>query len=240
MSKNFGNVENKALETEFHLKNFESSYKKNKVFESQCYFNAFLSATRSMTMVLQFVMKDTEDFNEWYKEQTSRLKEIKNLQFFVNFRNDSIHQGKNFVFSADWSLNSENDERELETFFKPESFQIFRSKISKDILNASREYFTALLRVIQQCYVKYGAIIDPDQYWTIKNIESKRLTCEDVEESMGFPRGWTGISKYTERERKKFLIQSIRSREAITCPLEPLFKNYLGINKMGEQIKQKI
>lgn len=239
MSKNFGYIENKVLEAEFHLKNFKSSYKMNKIFESQCYFNAFLSAARSITMVLQFVMKDIEDFNEWYKKQTTWLKESDTLRYFVDFRNDSIHQGKNFVISADWNVNSESGERELETFFKTESLQIFRSKISKDILNASGEYFTTLLRIIQQCYVKYGAIIDPDQYWTIENIENKKLTCEDIEESMGFPRGWTEIDGYTEKERKEFLIQSIRSREATACPLEPLFYNYLGVNKMGERIKKK-
>ena len=50
-------------------------------------FSAYVSALRSITFTLQFVMKKYPDFDKWYKIRQDRLRNSKVAKSFVEFRN---------------------------------------------------------------------------------------------------------------------------------------------------------
>ena len=55
--------------------------------------NAFLSATRSVTFAMQNDLSTTPGFTDWYTEKQNEMRHDEIMQFFVEQRNISIHQG---------------------------------------------------------------------------------------------------------------------------------------------------
>src|ERR1035438_1129679 len=72
MAQSFGVVEGKLCEAEFFLSQFSGSSRFS--FDAQCYFSAFVSAARSVTLALQATMSGTADFDQWYQAAQARLK----------------------------------------------------------------------------------------------------------------------------------------------------------------------
>ena len=61
--------------------------------EFQFELNAFLSASRSLTFVLQKAMADVSGFASWYEQQQTRMKADAPMCFFLSLRNVSQKQG---------------------------------------------------------------------------------------------------------------------------------------------------
>jgi hypothetical protein len=53
--------------------------------------------------------------------------------------------------------------------------------------------FETALGLVFDCYLRLGAIVNGQQYFTEANFRSIGKTIEDAEAELGFPRGWTGI-----------------------------------------------
>ena len=93
MAQSFGIVEEKVREAEFFLEQLRAS--KRHSFNARCYFSAFVSAARSVSLALQTTMDGVDGFEPWYKSAQARLKTDPLAKFFVEVRNDSIHKGLN-------------------------------------------------------------------------------------------------------------------------------------------------
>jgi len=93
MSQSFGIVEEKLREAEFFLDELCKTNRRS--FQAQCFFSAFASAARSVTLALQATMSDVDGFSDWYEQAQARLKLDPLARFFVEIRNDSIHKGLN-------------------------------------------------------------------------------------------------------------------------------------------------
>jgi hypothetical protein len=51
----------------------------------------------------------------------------------------------------------------------------------------------------------FAHIIDPEVYLTTRALRAKGKTIEDIEEEMGFPRGWTAVLSDDSEERLRVL-----------------------------------
>lgn len=123
-------------------------------------------------LTLQYSLNDLDGFEAWYSKKKNILQESRIAKYFLQFRTKSIHQGKNFAFSLD-NDEIDNNESKLKSWFKQSKMiNLFESKINQDIYSASKEYFCLLLKIIQECYVEFAKIIDPDQFWTIENLKN--------------------------------------------------------------------
>jgi len=65
------------------------------------------------------------------------------------------------------------------------------SEIKSD-LTACNKYFILLLELVCDCFKNFGNIIDPVQNFVYCVTEAGK-SLEDIEEELGFPRGWTKI-----------------------------------------------
>jgi hypothetical protein len=151
------------------------------------YFSAFVAAARSVTFSLQASIKDAEGFAEWYGDWQQRLRANKSARFFHACRTDNQHVGLNPVMGAHVSKNVG-----ISIFGQPELGR-YDWLPEEDVATACRANMKILCELISDCYRKFGLLIDPDQIYSPDGLNAKGWTLEDVEEQLGFPRGYTDI-----------------------------------------------
>ena len=93
MARSFGIGEEKLREADFFLKQLCRS--NNLSFEARCFFSAFVSAARSVTLTMQASLTGVRDFDQWYEEIRIKLKTDRLAPHFVEIRNDIVHIGIN-------------------------------------------------------------------------------------------------------------------------------------------------
>ena len=215
MVYSFDIVEQKVRESEFFLKKMVESGQQ--WFEFSCYLTAFLSAARSITFALQR-FNHINGFREWYESKQETLKKDTLAKFFIEIRNDNVHGGSVPISGA--------------IFFHDKAVYRFRDTDNleqEDVVTNCRIQFVKLLEIVYDCYVKFGIHIDPQQYFTKENFETKGLDIDDAEISIW---GWVMTSYIEEGMDEDDRWYELRSKVG-ECEINHLFKAYL--NKVTPQ-----
>lgn len=226
MRRSFGLVDAKVFEADFFLDKL-SNYETG-LFAVRCYFNAFVSAARSVTYSMQAVMHDIKDFKEWYAGWQKLLRQDDLARFFHDTRNEIHHVGENFVRGAIFEIE---DGQLIGRYYFDQPIDIGEtddpvgqnSIPAEDIVAACTKYLVLLVEMVFDCYTKFGQIIDPEEYYTVRNLGALGLTVEDVEELLGYPRRWTEIEGVDASTRLEYLRSSIPGTE-----VDVIFLKYLG------------
>lgn len=92
----FDTVDHKVAEVEFFLRRMFRS----NCFEFNCYFSAYLSAARTVTLALQRFYH-IEGMEAWYEERRETLKKNQLARTFMLLRNDHVHGGM-YPVSGSW------------------------------------------------------------------------------------------------------------------------------------------
>jgi hypothetical protein len=194
MASSFGVVENKLREAEFFLGQLRDTNRLS--FEADCYFSAFVSATRSVTLAMQASLKGVPGFNDWYESAQKRLKIDSLAPFFVECRNEVVHTGTNPLnrvspdhFHDDLALQLHGDHRG-HVLVLPDA-QRRDSTVLVDAVEACEQYFTSLVSVVYECYSEFKTVVDGRWYFTEANFNSLGKTFEDALVELGFPWTWT-------------------------------------------------
>ncbi|KAA6350617.1 hypothetical protein EZS27_002009 [termite gut metagenome] len=87
------------------------------------------------------------------------------------------------------------------------------------------------MELVCDCFKNFGNIIDPAQYFVYCITEGGKLL-EDIEEELGYPRGWTEIEGIPYEERIRMLRQEFEKDVMI----DSVFEKHLGTNRFGEKI----
>lgn len=236
MSRSFGIVESKMLEADFFLDKLKESANQFFVWqECQFYFSAFLSSARSVTFALQASINGSEELEKWYKEKQDVLKNDKESRFFVEVRNLSQKIGY-CPISGGRMYKDNNGNYNFILHFDLWNTENLKYIPEEDVITVSERFFMKLLEVIQDCYANFGYIIDSRKHYTVKNMKRLGKTVEDLEEELGFPRGWMDVDESSKEERMSFLLEYIRSRE-VNDSIDLLFIKYLGTDRFGKRVK---
>jgi hypothetical protein len=183
--RNFGIVDDKLGEADHFCDQVaEGGADFHKVSYS---FSAFVAAARSVTFALQACMKDADGFEAWYAQWQERLKADKLSRFFHSARTDTQHVGLNPVRGGIGYRGIH-----ICLFGQP-AFGHYDWLPEVDVATACRLHMRTLCDLIRDCYREFGMLIDPDQIYSAEGLLAKGWTLEDVEEQLGFPRGWTNI-----------------------------------------------
>ncbi len=218
MSKSFELVDHKVAEADFFIEKLcEAGLD---LFSARCYFNAFVSASRSITFSLQAVMKDISGFNDWYQEVQDSLQNNQLARFFVRARNVTQKVGGHPVNGG---YVKAHDGSSSLVFT---SSQEFPHVPSQDVASACKDYLSFLVDIILVCYEKFGKIIDPEMYYTEEAFAERGLTIDDAdEEAFGF-RGWTQAPDVPTEARWQMI------RDYMTgCEIDHLFEKYTKRNR---------
>jgi len=219
MARSADLIDAKVFEADFflgHLRNSGTDF-----FAVRCYFSAFASAARSITFAMQAVLRDTPGFREWYDGEQARLKAHPTARFFHLARNDSqkvgitpVNQGR-----SEWR----SDGPPLVTYHFSGGFQGDPSLVPQtDVASACRELLTLLVEVVYRAYEEFE-IVTPRSFFSVANLKRTNLSIEDIEEAVGFPRGWTHAEGLGIEARLKML-----ERVTPDTAIDGMFLKYLG------------
>jgi len=152
-------------------------------------FSAFASAARSVTWVLQKCMAGVQGFDEWYTPRQEALRADPLARFMKEQRN-SVQKGAQLAikgghmsaggtsirFFFDWALAAEAG-----------------IDGNSDVVSLCRSFFAGLVILIHECLRDFRYLLDPHTFLTPKWMAERNLTPDDLEEELGYPRGWTSI-----------------------------------------------
>lgn len=193
MSGSFGVVENKIFEAEFFLKKLQGTGCMS--FDATCFFSAFVSASRSVTLSLQAAMSGVSGFDGWYEVARKSLVADKLAKYFVEVRNDVIHTGRNPLNRVPLKHLREHLSRQLRASGGSHVLVIPNASQDKqttlvDAVSACKEFFGSLLALVFECYMAFRTVVDPRWYFTEENFISAGRALEDALSELGYPASW--------------------------------------------------
>ena len=216
MTRSFGLVDYKVQEAEYFLLELRHRGKEINFAAVQFCASAFVSAARSITYAMQASLKSHPKFEPWYAKRQELLRSDPLARFFHDFRTVTQHIGTNVVAGG-----SRGDDGTFYYYFAP--CPDLPTVPEQDVLSACESYFVMILRLVYDCYVELGPIIDGQQYFTQANFEAMGKTIEDAEQELGFPRGWTDIDR---PGIEPYRWQALR-KQADGCLIEDQFEHWL-------------
>jgi hypothetical protein len=231
MARSFQIVEYKVSEADFFLLKLEDCTYEMRFFEARNYLSGFLSATRSITFVLKASLHDLSGFEAWYKNHEAILKKSSLAKYFLESRNLSQKVGYYPITGCGSYKDTDGTER-VRYYFSDYIETKNVAVPQTDVYIACLTYFKMLLEIVYDCYQVFGYDIDPDKYYTIENLKRLNLSIEDIEEQLGFPRGWTGMGGGSVEDR----IEAIRKTRS-TQGIDHVLINRLGKNRFGEKFE---
>jgi hypothetical protein len=86
---------------------------------------------------------------------------------------------------------------------------MFTDYDGEDAVELSKNHLGVLTYIVKDCYQTFGFLIDPRMYYTLENLQRLGLTIGDVEEELGFPRGWTDADGASDADRLQALRRNI-------------------------------
>jgi len=181
-------VAQKVGEADFFLEKLKATDSWNEEFDY--YFSAYATALRSITFILQFVMRKFPGFDEWYKPRQEKLRKSSVSKLFVELRNNTQKTGilpiakKNSITEGKFYLTDQ--------FFLPPKLS-FKDIPEGGVVELSEICFVEILEALAECYKDFDVYIDPRTLFTERGIRALNWNIEDIEEYMGIPRGYTDL-----------------------------------------------
>jgi hypothetical protein len=216
-SKGFYLVADKAGEADYFLERMKENQLDIQSFGYL--FSAFVSASRSITFVLQSVMSNYPNFDNWYSPHQETLKSNELAKYFVGLRNEALKTGRSPISHYGSYIDGEMKTSQvfIETKYlkgKPEGY----------LLELCINYLKDVLKVLKACYLDYSVYVNPRAIFTSEGLSELGWTIEDLEESLGLPRGCTDIPEDSPEKNKNRL--SILSGNGGDEIMEQYFEKY--------------
>ncbi len=229
MGRSFDRVDNKIAEAEFFYTKLTAPSCLPP--EANWYLSAFASAARTVTFGLQSVMNAVDGFPSWYERKVTAMKADGNNRFFHRLRNELLHLASTPINCID--LNHQEAchllRELLNAQFKGTALWFGtlddreHEPPVRDVKAAAKQYLTALIELVYDCYVDFGPYIDPKQHYTQEHFTHIGKSIEDAEEELFGIRGWTKAHGYPEVYRW----QALRDSQT-GCGINHIFEEYLG------------
>ena len=161
------------------------------VFAFRCYFSAFVSAARSVTFVLQFVMHGVDGFDEWWGERQDEMRLDPLLRFFVERRNETLKTGETRITGGMFHIGDDGQPVVRHFFGGYGPLDPF-TPVVDDVESAAREYLDLLATLVRDCRGRFAAAIEGP--FDLEALAATGWTVDELEERLGWPPGWSSPS----------------------------------------------
>lgn len=181
-------VEERLLEAEYFLKRM--ARERGEPFGYN--LNAFLSAARSVTFLLQKEYSKIGGFAEWWTLERANLAADPAARFFLELRNYSQKEGRiSLVGTAvarvggclPWSYR-----------FAGTAEAVPSVLLNRDAVDCGREHLAKLARIVLRFSDRFPFHSCPSRALTPEGVKALEINLDDVDAAHGYPRGWTRIA----------------------------------------------
>lgn len=189
----------KLLEAEHFLGRLLSSEGLRFQFE----LNAFLSASRGVTFVLQKAMSTVPGFASWYGRQQAQMKSDASMAFFVSLRNVSQKEGPIAIVAAsgphgEWSYRFVGSETPV-----PKGLE------GQDVRICCAAHLAKLAGLLLECDRTFPFHSCPARAFSEEGKSALGYSWRDVEMAIGLPPGWTAATRIPTVEKLRILRREI-------------------------------
>ena len=186
----FAYAELKLAEARFFLSRLRRA--KANVFLARCYLSAFLSSARSVTFALQAALRHRQGFEDWYAEHGDVLRRNPVARAMKTRRDTAIHRGEPHIEGG--SIRKDERGRIVVRHW-------FAS--GDDVVDHCSAYLALLEQLVSDWRDRFPS--ERDALFDVDELERRRLTVDDVEEMLGYPRGWTEAPGLSASDRLQLL-----------------------------------
>lgn len=149
--------------------------------------NAFLSASRAVTFLLQKEMSRVPGFTEWWIDRQNEMRADRVMRFFVELRNFSQKAGRVRFESIGLGL----DRSSYRHVFRDGSTKVPKEVGDVDALDACRLHLAKIARVVIGCMDAFPYHTCPRKAVSPAGIAALGLDTDELDEYLGYPRGYS-------------------------------------------------
>lgn len=196
----------KLLEAEHFLARLTHS----EGLEFQFELNAFLSASPSVTFVLQESMSDVPPFSSWYAQQRANMGADHAMSFFLHLRNISQKRGPVSLVgcllpNGRWTYR-----------FVGRPRAVPRCLVGRDIGACCADHLAKLAALLLDCVREFPFDSCPAHAFTEQGTAALRYGWRDIEDAIGLPAGIAEVLGVPPAERLRLLRREIAPLDTAT------------------------
>lgn len=177
-------VEERLFEAHYFIDQMESA---GMGLEVGYNLNAFLSASRAVTFLLQKEMSRVSGFAEWWADRQREMRADPAMRFFVELRNFSQKAGRVRFESMGFGL-------ERSTYlhvFRDGSIKVPEEVGGIDALDACRLHLAKVARLVIACMDAFPYHTCPRNAVSPNGIAALGLDTDELDQNLGYPRGFS-------------------------------------------------
>lgn len=184
-------VEEKLLEAEYFTRRLMRSCGPAQRFE----LNAFLSAARSVTFLIQKEMSEVPGFVNWWDARRAEMRKDQAMKFFLDLRNYSQKEGRVSV------LGQRSTKPRWSHWFVSGSINVPECLRDVEVADACRTHLAKLARLTLQVADAFPAWSCPHRALTPEGIRTLSLELDDLDSELGYRRGISNIRGFSLEDR---------------------------------------
>lgn len=188
-------VEEKLLEAEYFMRRLPRNRGHALGFE----LNAFLSAARSVTFLIQKEMSKVPGFADWWDTRRTEMREDQAMRFFLDLRNFSQKEGRVAILGQGWTAQRWTHWFASGTIIVPECLR------EVEVADACRMHLAKLAGLTLQVADAFPVWSCPHRALTPEWIETLSLDLDDLDCVLGYPRGFSNIQGFNPEDRLRML-----------------------------------
>ncbi|HZG08725.1 MAG TPA: hypothetical protein VEZ70_07095 [Allosphingosinicella sp.] len=177
-------VEERLLEANYFVDQMEAA---GMGLEVGYNLNAFLSASRAVTFLLQKEMSRVVGFAEWWADRQVEMRADPAMEFFVELRNFSQKAGRVRFESVGFGV----DRSTYRHIFRDGSIKVPEEVGRIDALDACRLHLAKVAGVVIGCMDTFPFHTCPRRAVSPAGIAALCLDTDELDASLGYPRGYS-------------------------------------------------
>jgi hypothetical protein len=195
-------VEERLLEAEHFVRRLRAPSNADRL---RYELNAFLSAARSVTFLLQKELSGVPAFDEWWREQRAELRRDAAARFFLELRNYSQKEGR--ISLVGTMLPSRYRRARWSYRFAGTADPVPSVLLNRDVAECCREHLAKLARVVLACTEVLPYHSCPRRALTPEGVAALNIDLDAVDAVLGFPRGWANLDGDARRSERVAILQ---------------------------------
>lgn len=184
-------VEEKLLEAEYFMRRLP----RKRGYEHGFELNAFLSAARSVTFLIQKEMSKVPGFAEWWEERRAEMRRDDAMRFFLDLRNYSQKEGRISI------LGQGSTTRRSSHWFASGQIVVPECLREVEVADACRMHLARLARLTLQFADAFPAWSCPHRALTRYGIQALALDLDDLDVALGYEHGFSNIDGFSLEDR---------------------------------------